>query len=53
MRVNGMDWALLAQTAPPLTDTGDLTRGIAAIGIVLALLAVGAWALRRGALGPC
>jgi flagellar protein FliO/FliZ len=46
-----MDWALLAQAAPPLPGNGELTRGLAAVGVVLALLAVGAWAMRRGALG--
>lgn len=46
------EWTLLAQAAPALGGEGELTRGIAAVGIVLALLAVGAWALRRGALGP-
>jgi flagellar biogenesis protein FliO len=45
------DWLLLAQAAPALSGDGELTRGLAAVGIVMALLAVGALAMRRGALG--
>jgi flagellar biosynthetic protein FliO len=37
--------------APVLVGDGELTRGIAAVGIVLALLAVAAWLLRRGTFG--
>jgi flagellar protein FliO/FliZ len=42
---------ILATQAPPLVGDGELTRGVAAVGIVLALLAVAAWLLRRGAFG--
>jgi flagellar protein FliO/FliZ len=43
---------LAMQQAPQLVGEGELTRGIAAVGVVLALLALGAWALRRGTFGP-
>lgn len=42
---------LCLQAAPALVGDGELTRGVAAIGIVLALLAVAAWLLKRGAFG--
>jgi flagellar protein FliO/FliZ len=42
---------LLAMQTAPLVGDGELTRGVAAVGVVLALLALGAWALRRGAFG--
>jgi flagellar biosynthetic protein FliO len=41
----------LATSTPQLIGDGELTRGIAAVGVVLALLVAAAWALRRGALG--
>jgi flagellar biosynthetic protein FliO len=42
---------VLAAQAPVLVADGELTRGVAAVGIVLALLAVAAWLLKRGAFG--
>jgi flagellar protein FliO/FliZ len=43
---------LMAQTAPPsLVGDGELTRGVMVVGIVLALLALAAWALKRGTFG--
>jgi len=44
-------FALLGTATPQLVGDGELTRGLASVGIVLALLALGAWALRRGSFG--
>jgi flagellar biosynthetic protein FliO len=41
----------LALQAEPIVSDGELTRGVAAVGIVLALLALAAWAVKRGAFG--
>ena len=43
---------VLSTATPQLVADGELTRGVAVVGIVLALLALAAWALRRGSFGP-
>jgi flagellar biosynthetic protein FliO len=46
-----MTMFLLALQAEPIVSDGELTRGVAAVGIVLALLALAVWAMKRGAFG--